>query len=570
MATQEYIDDLIIVIETAEDAESVTNQMVAAVLDFLNVNLKKVSQGEEVLEEEAARIAADAVLQKAIDAVSLRIDRLVGNNASQAIDNFNEILDFLDGLKDSDSLAALLADINARIGTKAGSVVGEDSVWGELKKLGGIITDLGVVPLSFFDNLGFSTGIYVYRSEEDNVPGILFVDYPASNTIYCQQIRFVKGVTYNRVYNRLTGEWSDWESVHTTYKDAADKGYNGTEKSFYESLSLIDNLSFLKSVSYDNIDAIKTGGIYRVYDSDSVTHDIMFVTYSSEHGVTKQTYISTNPDFPIPGLAYRTYDGEKWSDWQEIGGDFKKSLDDEIKARKKGDDKLRDAISDHSTARFDKIVTDASVVIEGVTDVDGGQIVYVRSKQKFACFLNDKYYLGWPTSATFMSADNKVLTDKVYLCENKAYIYYAGALLPVDEGAMALAISASASANAALEKLKTINAMKSVAIDQLDNLNDPENPTSHYTVLCQDHPVGSLCCFTNSKSNIITQILDANWDIDVSGQLLPEYAGTQHKSLLRVYNYDSDELEAEIPKKTWGKWKYNQKIITLEGGIIIE
>ena len=67
MATQEYIDDLIIVIETAEDAGSVTNQMVAAVLDFLNVNLKKVSQGEEVLEEEAARIAADAALQKAID-----------------------------------------------------------------------------------------------------------------------------------------------------------------------------------------------------------------------------------------------------------------------------------------------------------------------------------------------------------------------------------------------------------------------------------------------------------------------------------------------------------------------
>ena len=64
MATQEYIDDLIIVIETAEDAESVTNQMVAAVLDFLNVNLKKVSQGEEVLEEEAARIAADAALQR--------------------------------------------------------------------------------------------------------------------------------------------------------------------------------------------------------------------------------------------------------------------------------------------------------------------------------------------------------------------------------------------------------------------------------------------------------------------------------------------------------------------------
>ena len=46
MATQEYIDDLIIVIETAEDAESVTNQMVAAVLGFLNEHLKLVSQGK--------------------------------------------------------------------------------------------------------------------------------------------------------------------------------------------------------------------------------------------------------------------------------------------------------------------------------------------------------------------------------------------------------------------------------------------------------------------------------------------------------------------------------------------
>ena len=94
MATQEYIDDLIIVIETAEDAGSVTNQMVAAVLDFLNVNLKKVSQGEEVLEEEAARIAADAALQKAIDAVSLRIDRLVGNNASRQSTTLTKFLIF--------------------------------------------------------------------------------------------------------------------------------------------------------------------------------------------------------------------------------------------------------------------------------------------------------------------------------------------------------------------------------------------------------------------------------------------------------------------------------------------
>lgn len=509
-------------------------------------------------------------LKDLINTVSSRIDKLVGDNASQAIDNFNEIINFLDGIKDSDSLAALLADINARIGTKATSESCDGSVWGELISLSedGMSTSEDVSTLQVentrkhparFDRIEDSLlHIEGVTSQQDGE-----IVFASANKKFCYVID-------DRAYANWPGAGDFFGSDNKIYPGkiylCRNKAYVYWGGNLYD-IGAADQIA---SVSYDNIDTVMTGGIYRVYDSDSVTHDIMFVTYSSEHGVTKQTYISTNPDFPIPGLAYRTYDGEKWSDWQEIGGDFQKILDDEIKARKKGDDNLRDAMADHSTVRFDKIVTDASVVIEGVTDVDGGQIVYVRSKQKFACFLDDKYYLEWPTSDTFMSADNKVLTDKVYLCENKAYIYYAGALLPVDEGAMALAISASASANAALEKLKTINAMKSVAIDQLDDLNDPENLTSHYTVLCQDHPVGTLCCFTNSKFNIITQILDANWDIDVSGQLLPEYAGVLHKSLIRVYNYDSDELDAEIPKKTWGKWKYNQKVITLEGGIIIE
>ena len=127
MATQEYIDDLIIVIETAEDAESVTNQMVAAVLGFLNEHLKLVSQGKEIEAEEAARIAADAALQKAIDAVSLRIDRLVGNNASQAIDNFNEILAFLDGLKDSIAVKRSLSGSGSSKARRSASVTGSGS-----------------------------------------------------------------------------------------------------------------------------------------------------------------------------------------------------------------------------------------------------------------------------------------------------------------------------------------------------------------------------------------------------------------------------------------------------------
>lgn len=42
-----------------------------------------------------------------------RIDAIVGENASEAIDNFREILAFLDGVKDSESLTALLSDLAA-------------------------------------------------------------------------------------------------------------------------------------------------------------------------------------------------------------------------------------------------------------------------------------------------------------------------------------------------------------------------------------------------------------------------------------------------------------------------
>lgn len=51
MATQEYIDDLIQLIDTAEDKESVTNQMVATVFDFLNKKMKKEEERHVTLTE---------------------------------------------------------------------------------------------------------------------------------------------------------------------------------------------------------------------------------------------------------------------------------------------------------------------------------------------------------------------------------------------------------------------------------------------------------------------------------------------------------------------------------------
>lgn len=52
MKTQKQVDDLIKIIETAEDKESVTNQMVAEVLEFINEKNKTLDGKHVVISEE--------------------------------------------------------------------------------------------------------------------------------------------------------------------------------------------------------------------------------------------------------------------------------------------------------------------------------------------------------------------------------------------------------------------------------------------------------------------------------------------------------------------------------------
>ena len=121
MATQdqEFIDGLILTIEQAEDPESVTNSMVAAVMDYLNKSYKDLlTNNQGVKEEKAERQAADAALQRSIDTVNLaietirnnvqsastkadsneqRINTLIdGDGVTAAIDTFNELKAFLE------------------------------------------------------------------------------------------------------------------------------------------------------------------------------------------------------------------------------------------------------------------------------------------------------------------------------------------------------------------------------------------------------------------------------------------------------------------------------------------
>lgn len=135
--TQKFIDTLITFIWNAEDQESITNAMVAQVFDFLNKGFKDLQTKSIAIDTEISECqAADIALQKTISALELTvqeisktakdaeiaadtnrqsIDLILGNNASQAIENLQEIIIFLEGLKDDERLAELLMNMSSRI-----------------------------------------------------------------------------------------------------------------------------------------------------------------------------------------------------------------------------------------------------------------------------------------------------------------------------------------------------------------------------------------------------------------------------------------------------------------------
>ena len=91
MATQQIIDNLIEFIDNAQDPESVTNEMVAAVLNHLNKGYKDLlTNNSAVATEKEERQAADDAIQKAIEAVRLAL-QMVSNTATEAHSTANAL-----------------------------------------------------------------------------------------------------------------------------------------------------------------------------------------------------------------------------------------------------------------------------------------------------------------------------------------------------------------------------------------------------------------------------------------------------------------------------------------------
>ena len=118
--------------------------------------------------------------------------------------------------EDIRSLHSAQTDIDTRIGSRTGSAVGDSSVWGELKRLGSIVTDLGIVS-EISDDFAdiFQPGYYIYQNGDNEygvgeaVKGILIVSavsYPGG--IGQTQVKIELGKTYRRDFDTDERVWN--------------------------------------------------------------------------------------------------------------------------------------------------------------------------------------------------------------------------------------------------------------------------------------------------------------------------------------------------------------------------
>ena len=122
---------LLYLLDSAADSLASTDESIKALLKD-RTDIDNALRGD-LTEESSIRADADSRLNLLINSLSLNVDsrlkeikamtvaareeinNLVGADASEAIDNFNEILSFLDGLKDTDSLKGLLSELRRGI-----------------------------------------------------------------------------------------------------------------------------------------------------------------------------------------------------------------------------------------------------------------------------------------------------------------------------------------------------------------------------------------------------------------------------------------------------------------------
>lgn len=111
--TQQEIDTLIQFINDAEDPGTVTNVIVATVLGYLASKINSAASANDLTQ-----------LQNTLNT-------LMSGDATEAIESFQEVISFLEGVTDDTTLTGLLAAINARLTSAETALEGKASLDGD-------------------------------------------------------------------------------------------------------------------------------------------------------------------------------------------------------------------------------------------------------------------------------------------------------------------------------------------------------------------------------------------------------------------------------------------------------
>lgn len=135
----------------SELSETSTNAIQnKAVTKALNSKVEKVDGKQLSTEDFTSAFKAkleglnnydDTSIRNAVDSLITQINTLVSGDASIAIESFNEIMAFLDGIKDTQSLAGIIAAIEQQIAGKQGTISDLDTIRANAAKGASIVVD---------------------------------------------------------------------------------------------------------------------------------------------------------------------------------------------------------------------------------------------------------------------------------------------------------------------------------------------------------------------------------------------------------------------------------------------
>lgn len=298
-----------------------------------NKKIKSIEQTLKTLQESVVSNNQSAANAEAVQSVKQLVERLqkqlntiVGENATTAIENFNEIKNFLAGLKDSDTLTALLAKVNERLTTLESAKLSTDVL--EVLEFDGFTNGAVAVQMEsatgdfkvLFDatNKRFVAKI----NGENNYSAGWLSEGEATSTDSDYQTRgsnprpFAKKIYVNRENNTLY-RWNGEELVQVSANNSTantkanyvkvEENLNPTfvKGGFINNKNAVVNYasaSYCKDLSVKGFDLIKTNAGWfagartlLLDDSGRVLKD---VTYANENGTSTSEKIIDLTEFP--------------------------------------------------------------------------------------------------------------------------------------------------------------------------------------------------------------------------------------------------------------------------------